>query len=111
MFYTPKERIEIGRRVFTHAITKEEAAMEYDVSIPCIVNYVKEYMKANGIKPVPEVGDPAAPAQDYSQMSKEQLIAELMRKEIEVARAKKGYSVKGGGRTKEFISIRDSNTK
>ena len=44
-------------------------------------------------------------------MSKEQLIAELMRKDIEASRAKKGYSVKGGGKAKEFIAISDSNAK
>ena len=32
-------------------------------------------------------------------------------KDIEVARAKKGYAVKGGGRTKEFISIKGPSTK
>ena len=54
MYYTPKERLEIGRRVFAHALTKEEAAKKCGVTIPCIVNYVKEYMKENGIKPIPE---------------------------------------------------------
>ena len=111
MYYTPKERLEIGRRVFAHALTKEEAAKEYDVTIPCIVNYVKEYMKANNIKPIPETSDSFETFKDYNEMSKEQLIAELMRKDIEVSRAKKGYSVKGGGKTKEFITISDSNTK
>lgn len=111
MYYTQKERIEIGCRVFTHEITKEEAAKQYDVTIPCIVNYVKEYMKVNNIKPIPEVNESFETFQDYNGMSKEQLIAELMRKDIEVSRAKKGYSVKGGGKTKEFIPISDSNTK
>ena len=39
MFYTPKERIDIGRLVFTREITKEDAAKEYDVTIPrlCIL--------------------------------------------------------------------------
>ena len=111
MFYTPKERIDIGRLVFTREITKEDATKEYDVAIQSIVNYVKEYMKANNIKPIPETTDSLELMQDYSQMSKEQLIVELMKKEIEVARAKKGYLVKGGGKTKEFISIKDSNIK
>ena len=39
MHYALKERIEIGCRVFTHSLTKEEAAKEYDVTIPCIVEY------------------------------------------------------------------------
>ena len=111
MYYTPKERLEIGRRVFAHALTKEEAAKECGVTIPCIVNYVKEYMKENGIKPIPEASDSFEASKDCGEMSKEQLIAELMRKDIEASRAKKGYSVKGGGKAKEFIAISDSNAK
>ena len=112
MFYTPNERVGIGRRVFAHEITKEEAAREYSVSIQSIVNYVKEYMKSAGIKPIPEADAPlSGGSPNYSEMTKDQLIAEIMRKDIEVARAKKGYAVKGGGRTKEFVSIKGSGTK
>ena len=50
MFCAPSERAGIGKRVFAHEITKEEAAREYSVSIQSIVNYVKEYMKSAGIK-------------------------------------------------------------
>ena len=35
-------------------------------------------------------------------MSKEELINEIMKKDIEVARAKKGYTVKGGGIASSF---------
>ncbi len=31
MRYTPKERVDIGKRVFTHEINKKEAAEEYGV--------------------------------------------------------------------------------
>ena len=78
MYYTQKERIEIGYRVFTHALTKEEAAKEYDVTIPCIVNYVKEYMKANNIKLIPETNESIETFKDYNYISKEQLIALLI---------------------------------
>jgi hypothetical protein len=40
-----------------------------------------------------------------------QLIKELMRKDIEAARLKKGYAVKGSGTEKEFVSISGKNTK
>lgn len=112
MYYTDIERVDIGRRVFTHEITKEAAAKEYSVSIQSIVNYVKEYMRKAGIKAIPETGSPLCEdSPNYSEMTKDQLIAEIMKKDIEVARAKKGYAVKGGGRTKEFISIKGPSTK
>lgn len=112
MYYLPKQRVDIGRKVFTHEMSREEAAREYEVSGQSIVNYVREYMKESGIKAVPEADDALGiPAPNYSEMSKDQLIVELMRKDIEVARAKKGYTVKGGGKAKEFSPIKDSSTK
>ena len=41
----------------------------------------------------------------------EELELELMKKEIEIARLKKGYMVKGVGAEKEFVTIFDKNTK
>lgn len=112
MYHTPKERMDIGRRVFAHELSKEDAAREYEVSVQSIVNYVKDYMKESRIPVVPEAADTIGiQTPNYSEMTKDQLINELMKKDIEVARAKKGYTVKGGGKTKEFSSIKDANTK
>lgn len=41
----------------------------------------------------------------------EQLELEIMRKDIEIARLKKGYVVKGAGRKKEYVTTLDKNTK
>ena len=112
MYYTPEERLNSGRRVFTQEISKEQAASEYNISITTVVNYVKEYMKANKISIVPKVDtSEIIETPDYSTMSKEELINEIMKKDIEVARAKKGYTVKGGGKTKEYNILSDANTK
>ena len=41
----------------------------------------------------------------------EELELELMKKDIEIARLKKGYMVKGVGAEKEFVTIFDKNIK
>ena len=41
----------------------------------------------------------------------EELELELMKKDIEIARLKKGYSVKGVGQEKEFVTTFNKNTK
>ena len=41
----------------------------------------------------------------------EQLKLELLKKEIEIARLKKGYQVKGVGEEKEYVTTFDVNTK
>ena len=111
MYYTPKERIDIGRKVFTHAMTKDEAAKEYGVTETCINNYVKEYMKEQGIPIIPQITNSIELVKDYTSMTKDQLIAELMLKDIEIERAKKGYTVKGGGKTKVYSILKDQNIK
>ena len=41
----------------------------------------------------------------------EELELEIMKKDIEIARLKKGYTVKGGGQEKEFVTTFNKNTK
>lgn len=41
----------------------------------------------------------------------EELELEIMKKDIEIARLKKGYTVKGVGQEKEFVTTFDKNTK
>ena len=41
----------------------------------------------------------------------EELELELMKKDIEIARLKKGYKVKGVGQEKEFVTTFNKNTK
>src|SRR5574344_236302 len=41
----------------------------------------------------------------------EELELEIMKKDIEIARLKKGYNVKGVGREKEFVTTFNKNTK
>ncbi len=87
--------MDIGRRVYEHLLTKEEAARKYGVSVPCIYVYVRAYMRSIGIEPLPKGTKRVEPAKDYRSMTKDEFINELMPKDIEVARAKKGYAAKG----------------
>ena len=48
---------------------------------------------------------------DYSSMTREELIEELMKSKIREARLKKGYLVKGVGADKEYILLDSKNTK
>lgn len=48
---------------------------------------------------------------DLESLSKEQLIDEIIKARVEAERAKKGYIVKGDGQEKEFISLKNLNSK
>lgn len=95
MWYTGNEKLDIGRRVYAHEISKEEACKEYNISITTVVNYVKLYLNAHNIPAIPEVmNTKGVEIPNYQEMTKNELITELMKKDIEIARTKKGYNVK-----------------
>ena len=48
---------------------------------------------------------------DLESLSKEQLIDEIIKARVEAERAKKGYTVKGDDQEKEFISLKNLNSK
>ena len=48
---------------------------------------------------------------ELGRLSKQQLIAEVIKARIEAERAKKGYEVEGGGQTKEFMTSKKKNSK
>ena len=57
-------------------------------------------------------GSPLAGLQRKKNKTREEeLELENLRLKIEVARLKKGYRVKGGGRGKEYVTTKGSNTK
>jgi|LSQX01.3.fsa_nt_gb transposase len=110
MKYTIEERLDIGRRVCNHELTIRSAAEFYHSSVSAVVNYVRLYRTSIG-ETSKSKSIPAFSKEDYWGVSKDQLIQQLMLKDIEVARAKKGYEVKGDGIKKEYVSLSKKNTK
>lgn len=103
------ERLDIGRRLFHKELSFDEARRTYQVSDITLRNWIKEYKIHAGITgPELEVSDTT---KSYAELEKEELIQELMKKDIEIERLKKGYAVKGVGAEKEFVTINDVNTK
>ena len=118
MKYTKEERLDIGRQVYTGELSEPEAMIQYNIGRTCVQNYVRKYKESAGIptetpvrtsqtqKVLPEIDISA-----YQEMSKEELINELIRAKANELRAKKGYEVKGDGANKEYVSLRDKNSK
>lgn len=81
----------------------------FNVARPTLVTYVNLY-KAT-INAPKSLRPFSISLRDYSSLSKEELINELMNKDIEVERLKKSYQVKEVGSKKVFVSIQDVNMK
>ena len=94
-----------------------ELKKKYRIAGKSIYKWIKKY-KENGLNGLKSqtgkasYDNPHAGLHLRKPKSKiEELELELMKKEIEIARLKKGYMVKGVGAEKEFVTTFDKNIK
>ena len=88
-------------------------ARGHDLEPTLLFKWITKY-RANGIKGLASKTGLNAKRQGRPHKlttEVEQLKRELIKKEIEIARLKKGYLVKGAGAKKEFVTTFDVNTK
>lgn len=115
MKYTKEERLEIGRKIYEGVFSVSIAAAEYDVNIYTAREYLRQFKAANGLKSADHYSQPKTSKpisiEEYKNLSKEELIEELIRAKVDAARAKKGYEVKGVGQKKEYVILNNKNTK
>lgn len=120
MKYKKEERLEIGRRIYEGELTRAMAANQYDINEYTARDYMRAY-KASINVDIPKqhkkkitsetLGKDEATLNQLNQMSKEELIDEVIRARINEERAKKGYIVKGDGANKEYIPLSKKSTK
>ena len=99
---------------------RNKTAKKYDIHVRVLGKWRKIYQtlgidglrSQTGRAKHPGKGNPLSKYQRRKELSKEeQLEFENMKLKIEVARLKKGYLVKGVGSKKEYVTIKDLNTK
>lgn len=113
---TPEEKEIIVKR-YLDGETPTKLADEYEINKRRIYIWSKKYQE-NGIKGlVSNTGKHNSPSKHKGLHLRkpknriEELEIELMKKDIEIARLKKGYNVKGVGQEKEFVTTFNKNTK
>ena len=94
--------------------TRIEVGNYMDVDRQTVGRWVKKYDE-NGIEGLKsrsgKHSNPNIGKYDRHPSEIEKLKKELLKKEIEIERLKKGYQVKGGGDQKEYVTTFDVNTK
>ena len=125
MKYSKEERLEVGRKIHESGLSNLNAGIMFGISEESARRYRILYEQSQGIKhdssrahkcPVDTAalitpGEPMSSSDDYSSMTREELIEELMKSKIREARLKKGYLVKGVGADKEYILLDSKKTK
>ena len=125
MKYSKEERLEVGKKIHESGLSNFNAGKMFDISEESARRYRILYEQSQGIEhnssrahkatvdtaALITPGEPVSVSADYSSMTREELIEELMKSKIREARLKKGYLVKGVGADKEYILLDNKNTK
>lgn len=97
--YTKEQKYAIGKEAYDKEDTIANLARKYGIKYQNIQNWKRSYEKSIGVTKVNTT--------NYDSLPEQALREELMKKDIEIARLKKGYVVKGGGDKKVYDTIPD----
>lgn len=112
--WTKEQKLEIIGKHLNEHISVRTLEKEYNANRSMICHWLRDYVK-DGKKTFNPKGHPgnqfAALHTSKTLTEIEKLKLQLAKLEIENERLKKGYQVKGVGANKEFVTIKDVNTK
>ena len=107
-------KLEIVHKHLDEHISIKKLGKEYGIEHSTVSRWSKEYIAggASAFEPKPRPGNKFAALHTSKKLSEiERLRLLVAKQEIEIARLKKGYWVKGVGANKEYITGQDVNTK
>lgn len=112
---TPKEKEKIIKEFYSGKIGRNEICKKYGISTHTLRDWRAKYEKfgIDGLKSNTgkATGGNKGLGLRKGKNIEEKLKLKIMKLEIENARLKKGYFVKGGGDQKEYVTTLDENTK
>jgi transposase len=117
--YSKEERLAIGKEIYDGDLSVTKAAVKYELNYYTAREYYRFYRDSNNLPNKLKRGRVRGTVyerkrlsyDELKQLSQDKLIEEVIKARVEAERAKKGYIVKGGGQTKEFITSNNENTK
>lgn len=108
------EKLRIVRRYFDENLGRPALAKEEGISSGMLYNWITKYLNEgeDGLENKKKTGNHYAALHTSKSLSELERLRLLVEKqEIEIERLKKGYTVKGDGINKEFVTSKDANTK
>ena len=113
---TPEEKEQIVKR-YLNGESSVKLASEIESTAKMIREWTRKY-KESGINGLKSQSGKSNKSHDHMGLHLrkpknkiEELKLEIMKKDIEIARLKKGYNVKGVGQEKEFVTTFNKNIK
>lgn len=112
---TPKEKEKIVKDLLSGKLSWNQTWKKYNISQSTLSKWKYDYIE-KGIEGLKSNSGKHANPNSGLHLRKpknkiEELELEILKKDIEIARLKKGYMVKGVGAEKEFVTTFDKNIK
>ena len=109
-------RNDIAKDIHENGLSFAKAGKKYGIPTSTARYYYTSYIKENGLKSKKKDEVIVRVEKDINidalrELSKDQLIDEIIKAKVEAERLKKGYMVKGGGQEKEFISLKKQSSR
>lgn len=110
--WSEEEKLRMVKRYQTEGIGGNKIALEEGVSKGLFWSWIKAYQEKgeSGLKKQKKPGNPYAALHTSKRLTEtERLELTIAKQRVEIERLKKGYTVKGDGAAKVFVTIKDKN--
>ena len=116
--WTPEDKERIVLRYYNENISRRQLRKEEGISDGMLHKWIKKYEDGGIEALVSKTGKSGKSGNVFSALHTSKNLPEMKRLQLEVAklqveveRLKKGYSAKGVGANKEFVTIKDKSSK
>lgn len=113
-YWSQEEKLRIVNRYFSEGIGRRTLAKEEGIASGMLWNWIKKYQDEGeqGLINKKKTGNPFAALHTSKSLSETERLKMLVAKqEIEIERLKKGYTTKGVGANKVFVTTKGANLK
>ena len=112
--WSKEEKLRVVLRNLDDKIGQQTIAREENISRGQVHSWIQKYLEGgpDALENRKKPGNPFAALSTSKSLTEEQRLKLIVEKQkIEIELLKKGYVVKGVGASKEFVTLRDLNTK
>ncbi len=110
--WSAEEKLQIINRHLRDHLSQRQVAKEEKISCGMLSNWISKYLQGGEAALAKRSGNPYAALATSKHLTEEERLRLIVAKqEVEIARLKKGYYVKGVGAEKEYVTGREKTTR
>ena len=109
--WSVEKKLRIINRHLEEHLSMRQVAKEEQISCGMLSNWINSYLEGGIAALAKRPGNPYAAVQNKHLSEEDRLRLTIAKQEVEIARLKKGYFVKGVGANKEYVTGKEKTMK